>query len=241
MSEEKTTQKSGSKVNFLLGFFAGLALVSVIGFLILLGVMFRGKQEVDLGAQAGDTVAQEETQEAQEAEPVRELAADDHYKGDPNASIQFIIYDDFECPYCYNHEATLAQIEAEYPDDVVIVYRHFPLSFHANAQKAAEASECAAEQGKFWEMHDMLFEAAGTGELGIDKFKQIAASLGLDTAQFNQCLDSAKYEQEVQKDLADGLRFGVQGTPGNFVNGILISGAYPFEQFQSIFEQILAQ
>jgi protein-disulfide isomerase len=240
--ENQTKQGSG-KFTFFLGFFAGLALISVVGFLLLIGMMFGNRESVDLAASAGDTQVVADTTQTQDtvAEPVRAISADDHYKGNLNAPIQLIVYDDFECPYCLKHEDTLKQVLETYGDKVVMAYRHYPLSFHENAQKAAEASECAAEQGKFWEMHDKIFEAQGTKTLGVDQFKKIAKTLGLNTAKFNECLDSGKYLDKINADLADGVKFGVQGTPGNFVNGIAVSGAYPFEQFQQIIDSLLAQ
>jgi protein-disulfide isomerase len=121
---------------------------------------------------------------------------------------------------------------------VKIVYKDFPLAIHANAQKAAEASRCAAEQGKYWEYHDRMFTNQST--LAPDNLKKFAADLQLDTAQFNSCLDSGKYTQAVAKDVAEGNRVGVTGTPAFFVNGRFLSGAQPFTAFQEAIEDALA-
>lgn len=162
---------------------------------------------------------------------------DDTIKGDKNAPVTIIEFSDFECPFCTRfYKNTLPQLEEEYikTGKVKFVYRDFPLSFHANAQKAAEAAECAAEQNKFWEMHDKLFEEGVKG--GVDSFKQFASELGLDTAEFNDCLDSDKMTSEVKKDFADGQKAGVSGTPAFFINGISLSGAQPFESFKQVIE-----
>jgi protein-disulfide isomerase len=163
-------------------------------------------------------------------------------KGDKDAPITIIEWSDFECPYCTKfYSQTLGQIEKEYIDTgkVKFVYRDFPLRFHANAQKAAEASKCAGDQGKFWEMHDILFEKGVKG--GVGSFKGFAIELGLNSDEFNECLDSGEMAAEVQKDLEDGMDVGVKGTPGFIINGQLISGAQPFAVFKQIIEAELAK
>jgi protein-disulfide isomerase len=132
----------------------------------------------------------------------------------------------------------LNKILSDYKGKVRLVYKHFPLGFHPNAQKAAEASECADEQGKFWEYHDKLFENQANG-LSIDKFKQWAKDLGLDTNKFNDCLDSGKYAQKVQADYQEGAQKGVDGTPATFINGKLITGALPYESFKQRIDGLL--
>jgi protein-disulfide isomerase len=169
-----------------------------------------------------------------------EVMDDDAVKGDPDAPVTIVEFSDFECPFCTRFfTQTLPAITEQYIDTgkVKFIYRDFPLSFHPNAQKAAEAAECAEDQGKFWEMHDMLFEKGVGG--GTDSFKQFAIDLGVDSAAFDECLDTGKYAEEVQKDLADGSRLGVSGTPGFFINGQYVSGAQPFEVFQQVIEQEL--
>jgi protein-disulfide isomerase len=118
------------------------------------------------------------------------------------------------------------------------VYKDFPLSIHNNAQKAAEASRCAGEQDKYWEYHDVLFKNGSA--LGSDNLKKFAAELKLDTAKFNECLDSGKYTAAVNKDTADGVKVGVSGTPAFLVNGRFLSGAQPFSAFQEVIDEELA-
>jgi len=119
------------------------------------------------------------------------------------------------------------------------VYRDFPLtSIHQFAQQAAEATECADDQGKFWEYHDKVFE--NQAAIDVDSLKGYAAELDLDTATFNDCLDSGKQSAEVEKDSQDAQSYGATGTPAFFINGQLVSGALPFEQFRQVIDQALA-
>jgi len=172
---------------------------------------------------------------------VKELLDDDPMKGDANAPVTIIEWSDFECPFCSRfYEQTLPLIQEQYIDTgkVKLVYRDFPLtSLHPTAQKAAEAAECADEQGKFWEYHDKIFENQAL--LSVTSLKQWAADLGLDTEKFNDCLDSGKMASEVNKDLQDGADVGIRGTPGFIINGQLISGAQPFSVFQQVIESQL--
>jgi protein-disulfide isomerase len=122
---------------------------------------------------------------------------------------------------------------------VKLVFRHFPLSFHANAAKAAEAAMCADDQGKFWEMHRVLF--ANQQKLGIEDLKAHAATLGLDTAKFNACLDGGGKKAYVDADLKAGAEAGVTGTPAFFINGKMLSGALPFAEFKKVIDAELAR
>ena len=162
---------------------------------------------------------------------------DDTIKGPEDAPITIIEFSDYECPFCVRAEPTLDKIFEEYPDKIRLVYRDFPLGFHTNAQKAAEATECAGEQDKFWEMHDKLFDEGVEG--GVISFKQFADDLGLDTQEFDSCLDSGEMESEVQKDMSDGQSAGVTGTPAFFINGVKLVGAQPFESFKEIIDREL--
>jgi protein-disulfide isomerase len=170
-------------------------------------------------------------------EKVKVNADDDAFKGDKNAPITIIEFSDYECPFCTRfYTQTLAQIQKEYIDTgkVKFVYRDFPLGFHQNAQKAAEAAECAGEQDKYFELHDKLFDNGVAG--GIASFKQFAGQIGLNQGDFDNCLDSGKMASEVKKDFQDGQSYGVSGTPAFFVNGKLISGAQPFSAFKQVID-----
>ncbi len=166
---------------------------------------------------------------------------DDAVKGDKNAPVTIVEFSDYECPFCARfYTQTLSQIDEQYikTGKVNLVYRDYPLGFHQQAQKAAEAAECAGEQEKYFDMHDKLFEEGVAG--GVASYKQFAGQIGLDQGKFDECLDSGSMAEEVQKDLADGSKYGVQGTPAFFVNGKLISGAQPFPAFQQAIEAELA-
>ena len=167
-------------------------------------------------------------------------------KGSPDAPITIVEFSDFQCPYCERFFAnTLPQLEKEYIDTgkVKLVYKDFPLSFHEQAMPAALAAECAGEQGKYWEMHDKLFSEQSRwvdNPKVDDAMKEFADELGLDADQFNECYDSAKYADEINADMQEGIAAGVQGTPAFFINGQFISGAQPFEVFKQIIDQMLA-
>lgn len=248
MSEEKP--KSPNKINFLLGLFVGMAAISAIGFFALLIIVFSKGQPVNLAVKAADTEQAAPTNNGQAPAdqapqqavgPVPGITADDHVQGGKNAKVVLIEYTDFECPYCSKHYDTTSQIMKTYGDKVKFVVRNFPLSFHANAQKAAEASECASEQGKFWQMYDALFAANKAGTMSVDKWKAEAKTLGLNTTQFNNCLDSGKYADKVSQQAAGGGSAGVDGTPATFVNGQLVSGALPFDTFKTQIDKLLGQ
>ena len=162
------------------------------------------------------------------------LVDDDSIKGEADAPVTIVEFSDYECPFCARfYTGAYEQIKTEYIDTgkVKFVYRDFPLNFHPNAQKAAEAAECAGEQGMYYEMHDLLFELGVSG--GVDSYKEYAQDIDLNTAEFNECLDSGEMADEVKEDMVDGQNAGVQGTPAFFVNGEMISGAQPFSVFKA--------
>ena len=137
-----------------------------------------------------------------------------YYEGDANSGTVFVEYSDFQCPYCGRAEAALAQVKENYPS-MQFAFRNFPLSAHPNAPKAAEAAECAGIQGKFWQMHDIMF--ANQEDLAVSSLKKYAASLGLDTAAFNSCLGSGQTAPLVAAEKAEGQGLGIGGTPGFLV------------------------
>ena len=162
---------------------------------------------------------------------------DDAVKGDANAPVTIVEFSDYECPFCGRHfRDTLPSIISNYIDTgkVKLVFKDFPLNFHPNAQKAGEAAECAGEQGKYWEMHDKLFE--NQQALGVTNSKQYAKDIGLNSGDFDECLDSGEMADEIRDDLSAGQGYGVTGTPANFINGILVSGACPYSAFEEAIE-----
>jgi len=166
---------------------------------------------------------------------------DDPFLGDPNAPVTIVSFEDYQCPFCKRaFDQTFPLLKKEYIDTgkVKYVYRDFPLSFHPQAQSAAEASECADEQGKFWEYHDAIFQ--NQQSLGSALYTQLAEQLNLDVDQFQQCVDSGKFRQEVQNDFSYGSSVGVSGTPTFFINGIKLVGAQPFQAFKQVIDAELA-
>ena len=165
---------------------------------------------------------------------------DDPARGPADAPITIVEFSDFQCPYCSRATDTIRKLDAAYPGKIRIVYRDFPLvQIHPNAARAAEAGACAHEQGKFWAMHDTMFEHQD--KLGDADLKQSAATLGLDTAAFNQCLDSGRHAAQWKKDASEGERYGVSSTPAFFVNGRMVVGAQPYESFARIVDEELAR
>jgi protein-disulfide isomerase len=159
-------------------------------------------------------------------------------RGNANAPVTVVEFSDYQCPFCARAEGEVVKVREAYKDQVKIVYKDFPLSIHPNAPKAAEASRCAREQEKYWEYHDVLF--ANNNALEVPNLKKFAADLKLDIAKFDACLDSGKYAPEIAKDVEEGTRVGVSGTPAFFINGRLVSGAQPFSAFQEVIEDVLA-
>ena len=159
-------------------------------------------------------------------------------KGSEDAPVTIVEFSDFECPFCSRVVPTLDRISERYGDQVRIVFRQFPLdNLHPNARKAAEASLCAEEQGKFWEMHDAMF--ANQRQLQVAQLKRQAGELGLDTNAFDECLDSGRHAAQVQADVDAGAGLGVTGTPAFLINGRFLSGAQPFEAFEKVIEDEL--
>jgi protein-disulfide isomerase len=171
-------------------------------------------------------------------EPMRtDVAATGPAKGPATAPVTIVEFSDFQCPFCSRLVPTLDQVKEKYGDKVRIVFRQYPLPMHPNAQKAAEASLCANEQGKFWEMHDAMFK--NQQELAVDNLKAKAAAIGLKAEEFNACLDSGKFAAKIQEDQKAGTAAGVSGTPAMFINGRFVNGAVPLEQVTSVIDDEL--
>ncbi|MGD1069447.1 MAG: thioredoxin domain-containing protein [Bryobacteraceae bacterium] len=160
-------------------------------------------------------------------------------RGAANAQVTLLEYADFECPYCQQIQPVLDKIEAEFKGKVAFAYKDFPLPMHPDAQKAAEATRCAAAQGKYWEFHDMLFARK---QLGVPDLKNDAAELKLDTAAFGACLDGGQMAGVVKDSASEAAELGVQGTPTFYVNGRYVSGTANYERLRSIItEELSAQ
>ncbi len=250
MSEEKKR----SFINF-----PSILVVLLIGASFVIGslttkVKYLEKGAVVAGAvnqgnapSAGNAAAQPPAPKQATKKP--EVTDVDWYKGNKNAKVVLVEYSDLECPFCIRFHPTMQQVMKEYGDKVKWVYRHYPLSFHANAQKEAEAAECAGKLGgndSFWKYADAIFARTsgnGTG-FALDKLVPLAQELGLNEAPFKQCLDSGEMAQKVKDQMAKGTEEGVTGTPGTIIIDAkgttqFINGALPFEQVKPMIEKAL--
>jgi len=177
-------------------------------------------------------------------------ADDDASLGSEDVPVTIIEFSDYECPFCKRHFTQVyPEIKSKYIDTgkARLVFRDFPLSFHDPlATEEAMAAECAREQGGdkvYFEYHDLIFETTSSNGRGMQKSQlyDLAEQVGVDKDKFTECLDSEKYKEEVQKDIADGQAAGVSGTPAFLINGKLVSGAQPFEVFKQIIDAELTK
>lgn len=180
------------------------------------------------------------------------IRPDDHVRGNPDARISLIEYSDYECPYCKRFHGTAIELVERYAGEVNWVYRHFPLSSHdPAATREAEAAECAAElrgNEAFWAVSDAIFERTRSNGRGVDGgLAALAAGAGLDRDAFAECLDSGRMQARVQRDLREGQRAGVRGTPGNFLldratgKVVPMTGARPLGQLAAAVDRLLAE
>ncbi|MBX5484406.1 MAG: thioredoxin domain-containing protein [Myxococcaceae bacterium] len=158
-------------------------------------------------------------------------------KGPKNAPVTIVEWSDFQCPFCGRVAPTVKQIEEQYKGKVRIAFKHQPLPFHQNAKIAAMAAMAANEQGKFWEMHDLLFKnQQHLDRASLDKY---AEQIGLDMAKFRAAMDSNKFEAQINADSAEGMKVGANGTPTFYINGRQVVGAQPFEAFKAVIDEEL--
>ncbi|MDJ0787231.1 MAG: thioredoxin domain-containing protein [Myxococcota bacterium] len=157
--------------------------------------------------------------------------------GPEDAPITIVEFSDFQCPYCTRVKPTLAQVREEYGDQVRVVFKHFPLSFHTKAIPAHKAAIAAGDQGKFWEMHDLIFQ--NPKDLEPEQLRAHAETLNLDLAKFDARVNDAATEALITQDQAQGTKLGVRGTPSFFINGRFFSGAQPFAAFKARIDEEL--
>lgn len=179
----------------------------------------------DLKRKAGYEVVSQQPER-----PRREVDASGPGRGPLGAKVVIVEFADFQCPYCSRASDVLKKVASEFPAEVRVVFRHFPLANHPLAPKAAEASACAEDQGRFWEYHDYLF--AHPKELEETALKAHAVTLGLDLKPFVDCLESGRKKGLVEKDRRAGESLGINGTPAFFINGLPLAGAQPEEAFR---------
>lgn len=157
-----------------------------------------------------------------------EVNEKDHMQGNPKAPIELVEYGDYQCPYCAKAHYMIQKLQKGMGEQMKFVFRNFPLyDAHPNALHAATAAEVAADQGKFWEMHDILFE--NQDRLEDDYLMKYAGKIGLDTKKFEADFSNPKYAEKIEADLESGLRSGVNGTPSFYVNGQKYTGEYSAE------------
>ncbi|MFA5946691.1 MAG: thioredoxin domain-containing protein [Patescibacteria group bacterium] len=175
------------------------------------------------------------------AGPLAAVQPNEHIKGDlKKAKVLVVEYSDFQCPFCGQHHPSLQQMVSDYGDQVAWVMRNFPLtSIHPNAVPAANAAECASEQGKYWEFGDVLME--NQTSLSDDYYKTVAGNLKLNMKKFNDCYANKKYQSVIDADVDSGSVAGVNGTPATFINGQLVSGAVPYSTLKSMIDAELAK
>lgn len=178
-----------------------------------------------------------------------EVDKNDHTRGAKNPKVWLVEYSDYECPFCKQYHPTTTQVLQDHPDDVQLVFRHYPLPFHANAQKAAEASECVAKLAgneAFWKFSDIYFERTTSNGNGValDQIAKLAGEAGANADAVQKCMDSGEMADEVKSDMEKGSTAGVTGTPGTFVvtkDGVqeIIPGALPYESVKATVEKYL--
>jgi protein-disulfide isomerase len=159
--------------------------------------------------------------------------------GPQDAVVTVVEFADYQCPYCRQVEPSMEKLRETYKDRIKYSYRDFPLPMHQYAEKAAEASRCAGDQGKFWPYHDLVFKS--DTNLDDAKLKSIAHDVNLDTTKFDKCLDNAQDADAVKTDLQAGKSLGITGTPTVFVNGHVITGAVGYDTFKELVDQQIAE
>ncbi len=166
-------------------------------------------------------------------------AGDSPRWGKPDAPVQIIEFSDFQCPYCSNAAKTIEEVKDKYGDKVSVVYRHFPLPMHKQAHRAAQASQCAHDQDGFWKFHDALF--ADQKAWADADFAAYAKSSGLDADKLVACVESGQHAATVDTDVEEGKKAGMGGTPGFYVNGVVVTGAQPLAVFTDVIDAELAR
>jgi len=237
---------------FIFGVVEAILVLCSIGFFIMLGVFF-SSDSTNTDAYklpTNNVVNQPSNDDNQPSAPVSVAPVDpklDHIRGNANAKVTLIEYSDLECPFCKNFHPTMQQIMDKYGKDVRWVFRHFPLdSIHRQARPEAMATECAAEQGKFWEFVDKIYEVTpGNDGLDLSKLADYAKEVGVkNISKFQSCVDSKKYADRVQRDTLSGEAGGVRGTPNTIIVGengetTVVAGAEPFSSVEAKLQQYL--
>lgn len=261
MDTKPTSNTSGStgmfdgaspKLTFMFGLIGGVALTAIVGLAVVLPRAYGTAK-----SKTTDTVAAAATNTATDTTPsftdVAPVTKDDYVRGDKNAKLTLISFSDLECPYCKTFHPTLNQLLTDYNGKINVVFRNYPLSFHANAPKEAEAALCVGKLGgndKYWAFVDKVFDRTtsnGTG-FALTALGPLAKEIGVNQDKFQKCLDSGEMKARVDADTADGNKGGVTGTPstlivdaktGKTIGGI--PGAYPLAQSKAFIDDALTK
>lgn len=237
------------KLTFVMGLVVGVAAVSLVGFVlagtyVLSGNSLRGVTGPTAVATPPPGATANPQQPAAPSKVSITIKPTDHVTGGANAPVTMVSYTDLECPYCKRFHPVVEQALKQYGNKLRVVYRNFPLSFHQNAQKEAEASECVAKLGgndAYWSFVGKIFERTtsnGTG-FALGDLAPLAKEVGVTQSRFQTCFDQGEMAAKVQSDLAEGSSYGVNGTPTSFINGTPVEGAVPFEQLKAAIDQAL--
>lgn len=195
---------------------------------------FQKKQQEAMKEQEDQAKAEAENQFKN---PVKMEIGKSPVKGPANAKVTIVEFSDFQCPYCKRGHDTMEEVLKAYPKDVKLTFKHYPLPFHKEAEPASRAAWAAQQQGKFWEFHDVLFN--NQDKLGQDFYLATAKELKLDEAKFKADMNSEAAKKQIEEDTELGSKNGIQGTPGFFVNGVAVKGAYPASHFKGIVDRWL--
>lgn len=235
---------------FVFGIVEGILVLCTIGFFILLPMVLGGSSTTpSVGSNNNYVAPSDDLGAPTPSTDISVMPVDekrDHIRGAKNAKVTIVEYSDLECPFCKRFHETMQQVVQKYGNDVRWVYRHFPLdSLHAQARTEALATECAGEQGKFWEFTDLIIaETPSNDGLDLGKLPDYAKQVGLNVSKFQSCLDSKKFASKIQEDEQDAQRAGGQGTPYSVAIGpngelIPINGAQPLAAVEATIQQFL--
>lgn len=172
-----------------------------------------------------------------------EISDEDIVIGDKSAPVKIIEFSDFQCSYCKQFQSDMSAVLKEYGDNVVLVFKHLPLSSHAQSENASLSASCAYEQGKFPSYSEYLFlkQNEWKATIGTQKFKDYAWRLGLNGRTFSQCLDTKKYKDKIESDKNTALQFSLAGAPATFINTVFVEGAVSKEDLRRLIDQELAK
>lgn len=255
---EKTKTQHGVQKNYVVPLLTGILVVAAF----FIGTLYTKVQYLEKGGGTGAAgLPQQAVQPTVAAKVEVKVKESDPALGPKDAKVTMIVFEDFQCPFCgafagLNEEMVknmqsrdpswqpaIPNVKKEYVDTgkVLLVWKDYPF-LGQESFWAAAAARCAQEQGKFWEYHDYLFanqNGENQGAFSKEHLKKFAGKMGLKTQEFTACVDSGKYDKQMQEAQAYGQSVGVQGTPGTFVNGKFVSGAAPFSQFKTIIDEEL--